>query len=167
MSRRLAWAVATFGGVGLLRPGPGTWGSAVAVALAWPIHALTGFPGLAIATVAVFAAGIWATVAATAGSADHDPGEIVIDEVAGQWIALWPLSAGLWAAGAEPWVFPWPGWVGAFLLFRLFDIRKPWLVGRLDRRKDVWGTMLDDVIAGAMAAVVVAVAAAVSHGVLM
>ena len=67
----------------------------------------------------------------------------------------------------EPWVFPWPGWIGAFLLFRLFDVRKPWLVGWADRRGDAIGLMLDDVMAGLMAAVVVAVAAGVAHGLLL
>ncbi len=64
-----------------------------------------------MATLAVFALGWWATVEATRGKADHDPSEIVIDEVVGQWIALWPLSLGLGWMGVDPWVFPWPGWV--------------------------------------------------------
>ena len=158
-------AVATLFGVGHLRPGPGSWGSAVAVAAAWPLHALGGFPGFAAATLAVFLLGWWATEAATRGQADHDPGEIVIDEVAGQWVALWPVSAGLWAAGADPWTFPWPGWVSAFLLFRLFDIYKPGPVGWADRRGDALGTMLDDILAGLMAAVGVGLLAWLFHAV--
>ena len=77
------------------------------------------------------------------------PSHIVIDEVVGQWIALMPLSAGLWFAGAPPQLFPWPGWVVGFLLFRLFDIWKPGPVGWADRRKGPTGVMLDDVVAGA------------------
>ncbi len=159
--------VATLFGIGNLRPGPGTWGSAAAVALAWPIHALGGFPALAIATLFVFAVGWWSVAGATRGSSDHDPSEIVIDEVVGQWIALWPLSAGLWAAGVSGWTFPWPGWVSAFLLFRLFDIWKPGPVGWADRRGDVGGTMLDDVFAGVLAALVVGVLGWVAHEVVM
>ncbi len=155
--------IATFGYVGLLRPAPGTWGSAVAIALAWVIHASGGFPALALATVAVFFIGWWATAAETRGKDNHDPSEIVIDEVVGQWIALWPLSAGLWHIGADAWVFPYPGWLTAFIMFRLFDIWKPGPVGWADRRTDAFGVMLDDVIAGVLAALVVFVAAAIAH----
>ena len=156
--------VATVFGVGLLRPAPGTWGSAAAVPMAWVLHGLGGFPALVLGTIAVFIAGWWATAAATRGQADHDPSEIVIDEVAGQWVALLPLSGGLWFTGADPWVFPYPGWIGAFLLFRLFDIWKPGPVGWADRKHTPLGVMLDDVIAGAMAAVLVLLAAAIAHG---
>ncbi|WP_116131755.1 phosphatidylglycerophosphatase A [Tropicimonas sp. IMCC34043] len=159
--------VSTFLGAGLLRPGPGTWGSAAAVPLAWLLHVAGGFPLLFAATCLVFGLGWWATAVHTADLGVSDPSEIVIDEVAGQWIALWPLSAGLWHAGVDRWIFPYPGWIGAFLLFRLFDIWKPWPVSWADNRHTPLGVMLDDVIAGLMAAVVVSVAAAISHGLLM
>ena len=160
-------AIATLFGIGRLRPAPGTWGSAAAVVLAWPLHALGGFPLLAAATLAVFAVGWWAFADAVRGNPRHDPPEFVIDEVPGQWIALWPLSAGLWFAGVGGWTFPWPGWVAAFLLFRLFDIWKPGPVGWADRRGDVAGAMLDDVFAGIMAAVVVGLAGYVAHEVFL
>ena len=159
--------VATVGGVGLLRPAPGTWGSAAAIPGAWLLHGLGGFPLLLAATLAVIGAGVWAVGAMTRGSAEHDPSEAVIDEVAGMWVALMPLSAGLWHAGADPWVFPWPGWVGAFLAFRVLDVWKPGPVGWADRMNTAWGTVLDDVIAGLGAAVLVALAAAVAHGLLL
>ncbi|PRY26719.1 phosphatidylglycerophosphatase A [Aliiruegeria haliotis] len=159
--------VATFFGAGLLRPAPGTWGTLAALPFGYLLHGLGGFPLLAAATFALFGIGLWATAAETRGRDDHDPSEIVIDEAVGIWIALWPLSAGLWHAGADPWLFPYPGWVGAFVMFRLFDIWKPWPVSWADRKHTPLGVMLDDVIAGGMAAVVVAAAAAVSHGVLM
>jgi len=158
--------VATVFGVGNLRPAPGTWGSAAAIPLAWGLHGLGGFPLFGAATIIVFFVGWWATAAATRGQSNHDPSEIVIDEVAGQWIALWPLSAGLWFAGAAPWLFPYPGWVGAFLLFRLFDIWKPGPVGWADGMNTPLGVMLDDVIAGVFAAIIVSIAAAVAHGAL-
>jgi phosphatidylglycerophosphatase A len=159
--------VATFFFVGHMKPFSGTWGSAAAIPVAWVLHGLGGFPLLAAASLAVFALGWWATARYTAGHAQHDPSEVVIDEVAGQWIALWPLSAGLWHAGADPWLFPWPGWVGAFVMFRLFDIWKPGPVGWADRQPHAAGVMLDDVLAGLMAGAVVALAAGIAHGGLM
>ncbi len=155
--------IATLGHVGLLRPAPGSWGSAAAIPLAWGLHYAGGFPLLAAATLAVFLLGWWATAAATRGRDDHDPSEIVIDEVVGMWIALWPLSAGLWHAGVDPWVFPWPGWTLGFALFRLFDIWKPGPVGWADRRRDAFGVMLDDAIAGVLAGLVVAFAGGIAH----
>lgn len=159
--------VATFFYVGLLRPAPGTWGSLVAVPLGYLLHRLGGFPLLGAATLALFALGLWAVRRETAADPTEDPSEFVVDEVVGQWIALFPLSAGLWAMGADPSLFPWPGWVGGFLMFRLFDIWKPWLVGRADRLHSPLGVMLDDVVAGVFAAIVVAAAAAVAHAPLM
>ena len=156
--------IATFCYVGLLRPAPGTWGSLAALPLGYLLHRLGGFPLLAVAAAALFALGFWAVRAETAADPTEDPSEFVVDEVVGQWIALFPLSAGLWAMGAPPALFPWPGWVGGFLMFRLFDVWKPWLVGRVDRMHSPLGVMLDDVVAGVFAAVVVALAAAVAHG---
>lgn len=164
-----ARAVATLGGVGLLRPAPGTWGSAAAVPLAWGLHLLGGFPLLLLATGVVTALGVWAIGAMTEGAADHDPSEAVIDEVAGQWVALFPLSGGLWWIGAEPGaiVSAWPGWVLGFALFRLFDVWKPGPVGRADRMNTPIGTVLDDLIAGALAALAVAALGALAHLVLL
>ncbi|WP_172295263.1 phosphatidylglycerophosphatase A [Pseudoruegeria sp. HB172150] len=156
--------IATFFYVGYLPWAPGTWGTAFAIPVAWVLHGLGGFPLLVAATIVVVLAGWWATSMETQGATDHDPSEIVIDEVAGVWIALWPLSGGLWHAGVDSWVFPWPGWVGAFIFFRLFDIWKPGPVGWADRRGDALGVMLDDLIAGVMAAVVIGIAAFVAHG---
>jgi phosphatidylglycerophosphatase A len=164
VSPGLARAIATFGYVGCIPGAPGTWGSLAALPLGYGLHWLGGFPLLALATLVVFALGLRATTAATRGQPDHDPSEIVIDEVAGQWIALMPLSLGLWLAGAAPHVFPWPGWVGAFVLFRAFDILKPWPVSLADRRPDALGVMLDDVLAGLYAAGCMTLMAAVAHG---
>ncbi|AHD00953.1 phosphatidylglycerophosphatase A family protein [Leisingera methylohalidivorans] len=160
-----AQLIGTVCGVGFLRPAPGTWGSLAALPLAYGLHQLGGFPLLALATLASIPAGLWATRVMTAGSDNHDPSEIVVDEVAGQWIALWAISYPAWAHGIAITVL-WPGWISAFLLFRLFDIWKPGPVGWADRQEGPFGVMMDDVIAGAMAAIGVALLAAFSHGVL-
>jgi phosphatidylglycerophosphatase A len=155
-------AIATLGPIGHLRPAPGTWGSAAAVAMAWGLHAAGGFALVLAATLAVTALGWWAVRAATEGQADDDPEEIVIDEVAGQWIALWPVSLGATLAGADFWAL-WPGVVTAFVAFRLFDILKPGPVGWADRQKGAFGVMADDLIAGWLTAMVVAVFAVIAH----
>ena len=155
--------IATFGGAGLLRPAPGTWGSAAAVALGILLHGIGHFPLLLIATTVVTPLGFWAVAREVADRDDKDPSEIVIDEVAGQWIALLFPSAAFWWAGMDSWTFPWPAWLAAFALFRLFDIWKPWLVGRADRRGDAAGVMIDDLWAGLFAGVASMILAAVAH----
>ncbi|WP_170399378.1 phosphatidylglycerophosphatase A family protein [Ruegeria arenilitoris] len=157
--------IGTVCGVGYLRPAPGTWGSLAALPLAWVLHTIGGFPLLAIATLAVFFGGLWATRVMTEGQDNHDPSEIVIDEVAGQFTALWAISYPAWTYGIDITAL-WPGWIAGFLLFRLFDITKPGPVGWADRRNDAMGVMLDDVIAGMFAGVGVLILAGISHGVL-
>ena len=159
--------ITTFCYVGLLRPASGTWGSLAALALGVLLHRIGHFPLLALATLAVIPLGFWAVAHEVAGRDDKDPSEIVIDEVAGQWIALLFPSAAFWWAGMEATTFPWPAWVGAFALFRLFDIWKPWLVGRADRRGDAAGVMIDDLWAGLFAGIGVLVLAGLAHGLLM
>lgn len=161
----IAQSIGTVFGVGYLRPAPGTWGSAVALPLAWALHTLGGFPVLLGAAVVVFVLGIWATTEMTRASADHDPSEIVVDEVVGQFVALLPLSWAAWRMEL-PITALWPGWVAAFVLFRLFDVWKPGPVGWADRRNDPAGVMLDDVIAGIFAAAGMLLMAGLWHGVL-
>ena len=157
--------IATWFGAGLLRPAPGTWGTLAALPFAWALHLLGGFWLLAVATAAVFAVGWWVSARLT-GPDDPDPSEIVIDEVAGMWLALWPVSLGaIWADVDVLWL--WPGIVVAFLGFRLFDVWKPGPVGWADRLHSPLGLMLDDILAGLMAAVMVIALAALAHGVLM
>lgn len=152
----------SFFGAGFLRPASGTWGSLAALPAAWVLH-LSGGPFLlACAAVALYFAGVAATKAETARGDDHDPGWIVVDEVVGQWIALLPVSYGAWANEVAI-LKLWPGIVAAFLLFRLFDIIKPWIIGRADARADAVGVMLDDVWAGVFAAIGVIVLAGVAH----
>lgn len=158
----------SFFGSGFLRPAPGTWGSLAAFVPFWVLHALgsilhpAGGPILlAVAAALVAWLGVGLVREETAGG-EADPSWIVLDEVAGQWIALLPVSYGAAFVDASLAAL-WPGLVTAFIAFRLFDIWKPWLVGRFDRRGDALGVMMDDVIAGIFAAIVVIVLAAVSH----
>lgn len=158
--------VATVFGLGHLRPGPGTWASAAALPMAWALHALGGFALLALATVAVAALGWRAVAAELSGRPEEDPSEFVVDEVVGQWIAIWPVSAGATLLGL-PVTALWPGWLAAFLLFRFFDILKPGPVGWADRRHGATGVMLDDILAGVLAGLGVVLLAAFAHGVMM
>lgn len=158
--------IATVFGVGHLKPAPGTWGSFAALPLFWVLHQLGSWPLALAATILVTFIGAWAIRRETEGKADHDPSEIVIDEVAGQWVALLPVSIGAAAAGSDVLAL-YPGWISSFILFRLFDIWKPGPVGWADRRNDPWGVMLDDIIAGVFAAIGTLLLAGVSHGLLM
>ncbi|MBC6438728.1 MAG: phosphatidylglycerophosphatase A [Rhodobacteraceae bacterium] len=154
--------IATLCGIGHLRPAPGTWGSLAALPLAWLLHEVGGFWLFFLGSFAVAALGWWATKIELKGQTDHDPAEIVIDEVIGQWIALWPVSFGAAFTDTE-FLQLWPGILTAFLAFRLFDIAKPGPVGWADRVGGATGVMLDDVIAGLLAAVVVAILALGVH----
>lgn len=157
-------AVATFFGAGHLKPASGTWASAITVALAVAVYeagfALAVPVGFVVATVL----GFWAVPRYLAVTGGEDPSEVVIDEVAGQLLALCFTVIPLWRHGVDLLV-AWPGWVVPFLLFRLFDIWKPWLVGQADRRGDAVGVMLDDLWAGLFAGVGAMVLAGLYHGV--
>ena len=132
--------LATWFGSGWLKPAPGTWGTLASLPFAWNIVYYLGQPALWVATGVVFVIGIWASKAYCIMTNTHDNGEIVIDEVAGMWftVCLLPLS--------------WQSYLIAFLLFRLFDIVKPFPIATLDSKvKGGFGVMLDDIVAGAMA----------------
>ena len=153
------WLAIWFG-VGLLKPAPGTWGSAVALILGMVILRYAGFPALVVATALVTIAGFWACGRTL--QPGEDPGEVVIDEVAGQWLTLLFVAAGFWSRGSVGWL-PWPAWITPFLLFRLFDIWKPSLIGRADRRQDPAGVMLDDLWAGLFAGICTVILAGLYH----
>jgi phosphatidylglycerophosphatase A len=155
--------IATFFYVGLLPKAPGTWGSLAALPFAVVLHALGGFPALLAATLVIFFIGWWATAQETKGSENHDPGEIVIDEVVGQWITFFPISSMLWYHEIPILILPWPGLIAGFILFRLFDIFKPWPVSWADRKETAFGVMFDDVLAGIMAAIVTAILGGIAH----
>jgi phosphatidylglycerophosphatase A len=136
------WAtlVATFFGIGRLRPGPGTWGSAATVLL-WAALAHALAPGLrtpvAIAlAAAVTLIGIPAATRVARGSGIKDPQFVVIDEVAGQLIALVAVP------------LAWKSFLAGFILFRVFDIVKPPPVRQLEALPEGIGIVLDDLAAG-------------------
>jgi phosphatidylglycerophosphatase A len=159
--------IATFFGAGHLRPASGTWASAITVALAVLVYQA----GLALAVPVAFVAatllGFWAVPRYLRETGDEDPPEVVIDEVAGQLLALSFTVIPLWRNGVEDLALgAWPGWVVPFLLFRLFDIWKPWLVGRADRMGGTAGVMLDDLWAGLFAGLGSVALAGLYHGLL-
>jgi phosphatidylglycerophosphatase A len=137
-----AWSIATFFGAGIGKPGPGTYGS-VAAMLLWAlagiglhVHPQT-LQFLLLAGILVsIALGVPAATIAARESGRHDPGFVVIDEVAGQWITLLFCPA------------DWRHGLIALVLFRLFDITKPFPIRRLERLPAGWGIVFDDVAAG-------------------
>lgn len=157
--------IATFFGAGFLKPASGTWASAIAVALG-VLAFETGFAlavpvGAVLATVLGFLC-VPPYLRATGG---EDPSEVVIDEVAGQWLAMsFTILPLWWHQVPDLLTGAWPGWVVPFALFRFFDIWKPWLVGQADRRGDPAGVMLDDLWAGLFAGVGAVALAGAYHG---
>jgi phosphatidylglycerophosphatase A len=142
---RWAWSLATFLGTGYLKPGPGTYGSVAAAALwlvaGWLVHHRTLH--LAFVTVGLVAAitafGIPAATRVAREAGRTDPGFVVVDEVAGQWVALL-LVPPLWTNALV-----------AVLLFRFFDILKPWPIRKLEALPEGTGIMADDLLAGVFA----------------
>jgi phosphatidylglycerophosphatase A len=140
-----AWAVGTFFGAGRLKPGPGTWGSAAA-GLLW-LAAGKGLhfdreamAGLTLAAAAVATAvGVPAATIVEREGERSDPGHVVIDEAAGQWIALIASPVNLTHL------------LAGFLFFRVLDILKPWPARQLESLPAGWGIMFDDVAAGVYA----------------
>ena len=146
-----ALLVATLGGIGRLKPAPGTWGSLVVLPLVvfGPVIAL--LLGLLVTLL-----GFFATREVLRDAPDEDPGWIVVDEAAGMLIALAGLTteASIW------------GVLIAFGLFRVFDIFKPWPISWADQQKGALGVMLDDIVAGALVAAALMLARPLLPGVI-
>lgn len=141
-----AFIVATWFGSGLLPRLPGTWGSLAALPFAWGIASVGGARALGLAIALLFLLGWWASAIYVERLQLDDPGSIVVDEVAGQWFVLLlaPPDLLLYFAG--------------FVLFRLFDILKPWPAGWADRYvKGGLGVMLDDMLAAVYGLIIMSV----------
>jgi phosphatidylglycerophosphatase A len=139
------WAtmVATFFGVGRLKPGPGTWGSLATVILwalaSWRIPAANRMWATVFAAALVTLIGIPAATLVARGSGLHDPQFVVIDEVAGQLLTL----------AAVP--LAWKTFLASFILFRVFDMWKPFPIRQLERLPEGTGIVVDDLGAGVYA----------------
>jgi phosphatidylglycerophosphatase A len=134
-------------GSGLARKAPGTLGTAAAIPLYW-LFVQTGLPIYSVLTVAATLAGIRICGIAADKLGEHDFNGIVWDEVAGYLITMWLVP------------FSWKGLLLGFVLFRIFDIIKPWPISWIDRKvQGGLGIMLDDVLAGVFAGVLLWMAA--------
>lgn len=110
-----------------------------ALPVAWAIAHEAGLIALSLATVGITLIGVWAAEGYMAKAGEHDPGPVVIDEVAGQWLTLLPMAS----------MLTWQGLVVGFVLFRVFDIWKPGPIRWADKNiQGGWGVMIDDVLAG-------------------
>ncbi|HVZ81174.1 MAG TPA: phosphatidylglycerophosphatase A [bacterium] len=126
--------IATFLGVGKLPKAPGTWASLVAAILFYPLIETPWVLGGLLA--GIFFVGVLACDGYSKGLKDPDPSSAVIDEVLGMGIAMLAIPKA------------WPYVVMAFILFRLFDIWKPFPIRRLEKLPGGWGIMADDLMAG-------------------
>ena len=142
---RLAITLATWFGCGYWPWGPGTFASLAALAIALLLHARFGAGRLTwlILTAVLLVPAVWAATQTARVLNEKDPGVVVIDEVLGQSVALLGATA-----------FVWKSVLAAFVLFRLFDIWKPWPVRDLEKLPEGAGIVADDLAAGLYAAVI-------------
>jgi phosphatidylglycerophosphatase A len=127
-------------GSGLLPKAPGTWGSLVGLATAYALLLFFPVSTLFLLTILIFIYGVKATNLYEARTGLHDDSRIVIDEIAGMWLAVCITGPNAFAMGL------------AFIFFRIYDIWKPSIIGRIDRdAPGGWGVMGDDIVAGAAA----------------
>jgi phosphatidylglycerophosphatase A len=142
---RVAVALATCLGCGYFPWGPGTIGSLVAIIIAVVLHFSAGAsrPALLIATLVLLAPAIWASTQTARLHGQKDPSVVVIDEVLGQWVTLLGATA-----------LRWKSFCAAFLLFRLFDIWKPWPVRSFEKLPEGVGIVADDLAAGIYGALI-------------
>ena len=147
MTPRTAEQLSTLFGVGRSKYAPGTMGSIAALPFAWIVLGYAGPYVLFVLSLAAAALGIWASDIYAKHSGKSDPSECVIDELAGQFLAcsLAPLSP--------------TGFALAFVLFRLFDIAKFWPISAAEDLPGGYGIVIDDMVAGLFAGVLVAMAA--------
>ena len=140
----LAQRLATCFGIGWSPIAPGTLASLAALPFAW-LLALFGWQGIAAGALLATGVGIWACGVYARKHGVHDPAECVLDEVAGQWFTLIPVAVEMRGGDWRPYVM-------GFIFFRLFDIWKPWPVSAVEKMPGGFGIMMDDVLAGVIAA---------------
>jgi len=134
------WIAAGFGS-GWLPKAPGTWGSLASLPVAWLLMQLFGVAGLFVAALLVTVIGCMACMSVLPRMVEKDPGWIVIDEWAGQWLCL---SIVFYTLPASPMLY-----LAGFIAFRLFDIFKPWPISLAERiGPHWWSIMADDLVAG-------------------
>ena len=140
---RFAKMIATWFGVGLSKFAPGTCGSLAALPLAWVIFEFGNSSGLIIAVITTLLIGIWATNCYCETIEDKDPPQVVVDEVAGQILAVAFIPASI------------SNYLIGFIIFRFFDIFKPWPIRWIDENiKGGVGVMMDDILAGIFSAAI-------------
>jgi phosphatidylglycerophosphatase A len=144
--------LATFFGVGRVPVAAGTVASAVAVAIGVPL-VLAGSLTIAMATLVAVMVGVWASDRHCSLCGICDSSDCVLDEVAGQWIAMIPIA--LYSRALD-----WRAYALSFLLFRLFDVLKIWPLSAAERLPGGFGVMADDVLAGLIAAALLGTALA-------
>ena len=142
---RLAVALATWFGCGYFPWGPGTVGSLAAAVIAFALYSTFGAGRLTFLalTLLLLLPAIWAATQTARLLAKEDPGMVVVDEVLGQWVTL---------LGAT--TLNWKSFLAAFVLFRIFDIWKPWPVRNLEKLPEGTGIVADDLAAGVYAALI-------------
>jgi len=145
----LSSLIATGFGVGKLPVAPGTWAALFALPPGMAMAHVIGWQGLLVVAIAASAIGVWAADEHARRTGVLDPSDCVIDEIAAQWFPLVVL-----ACNGE--LFSVGGLAASFLLFRFFDIAKPWPIAPLEHLPGGWGVMADDVAAGVAAAALVA-----------
>ncbi len=147
MSKRAAIVLATWGGCGYAPFASGAVGSAGAAIPAYLAVVGWGVSPMWLALVAAVMtpAAIWSAAAAQRHFGREDPPEVVIDEVVGQWVALAPAAGGVWT-----------DWAAAFVLFRVFDVLKPFGIRRLEKLPGGLGIVADDLAAGLCAMMILA-----------
>ncbi len=137
------WLASWFG-CGFIKPAPGTWGSLGALPFGIILLIYGGLPLLGLSTIIITAIGFWSATKFDEAMGGHDSKMIVIDEVAGQWIALIPCAL-------NPMLI-----IISFISFRFFDILKPYPINMIDKQvPGAAGVMGDDLIAGLFAAAIV------------
>ncbi len=143
--KQFARLIATWFYCGYAPKGPGTAGSLAAVVIAWLLHQYASLPALGIGALALVMLGpaIWAADVVAKVDQKKDPQIVVVDEVVGLWITL-----------AAATTLNWKSWLLGFILFRLFDIWKPWPVRWFEKLPGGTGIVMDDVMAGVYGALV-------------